>query len=232
MKKLMAFIALCIGLAAATACPGVISSSTTLTSDYVGTESTSVCVDIAASDVVLDCAGYQISTGSATSTGVLIDQGVNNVTVKNCDIHGFTYGISRGSFGTGGGDTYQGNTIHGNKKYGIYLNSGHDNNVLTGNNLYGNGWLVRVFSTGNLIYNNEFGAATHGPVDPSGMLHISNAWQTSQQTGPNIIGGTDLGGNFWTGYTGCDNNGDGIGETAYTPTTGVTDSLPLTNVAC
>ena len=57
-----------------------------------------------------------------------------------------------------------------------------------------------------------------------------NDWNTTQQAGPNIIGGLDIGGNFYSDYTGVDTNGDGIGETPYPiPEGGAIDQLPLTN---
>gem|GEM_PF-3558816 len=57
-----------------------------------------------------------------------------------------------------------------------------------------------------------------------------NDWNTTQQAGPNIIGGADIGGNFYSTYTGVDTNGDGIGQTPYPiPEGGAIDQLPLTN---
>ncbi len=40
-----------------------------------------------------------------------------------------------------------------------------------------------------------------------------NYWNTTRTAGTNIIGGSWLGGNYWSDYTGVDTDGDGLGDT-------------------
>lgn len=83
---------------------------------------------------------------------------------------------------------------------------------------------VDVDSTGNLIYNNNF-SNFYNAFDLG-----TNDWNTTKTLGTNIIGGANIGGNYFNDYTGTDNNEDGIGDnpSTYTGTT-FTDYLPLTN---
>ena len=90
----------------AIACGDTITTSTTLTNDLLD------CVNygliVGASDIVLDCAGYNIS-GDYAGTGYGIYTGnKNNVTIINCTIYGFN------------------NT---DEKPGIYLESGDGSNL-------------------------------------------------------------------------------------------------------
>lgn len=63
-----------------------------------------------------------------------------------------------------------------------------------------------------------------------------NQFNGTLQLGPNIVGGTYTGGNYWDNYTGADSDYDGIGDTSYNlseannlSTSGYMDYLPLTS---
>ncbi|MBT6774594.1 hypothetical protein HOA91_04445, partial [Candidatus Woesearchaeota archaeon] len=76
---------------AATSCGDTITATTTLTAALNGC--TGDGITIGASDIILDCAGYQIDgDGGGPDTGVL-DSGGSNITVKNCVIKNFGTGI-------------------------------------------------------------------------------------------------------------------------------------------
>nr|QNO56557.1 hypothetical protein IDNIJKHG_00015 [Methanosarcinales archaeon ANME-1 ERB7] len=100
-----------------------------------------------------------------------------------------------------------GNTITNNNQSGIYLSG----------------------SNSNLIYNNYFNN-TNNAYDNG-----NNRWNTTKTAGTNIIGGLYLGGNYWSNYTGKDQDGDGLGDTLtpHNSSGGIQtggDYLPLTLV--
>jgi len=93
--------------------------------------------------------------------------------------------------------------------------------------------MISVSANNNLIYNNYF--ANNG-VNAYDHRDNNNYWNTTQQTGTNIIGGPNLGGNYWDDYTGYDTTSppDGLGNTEvpYTSSNKIKnggDNLPLTS---
>ncbi len=125
------------------------------------------------------------------------------------------------------GFTVEGAT--GSHKAGIYLDGVAYCNI-SGNiirhNYYG---IALNDSFSNIIYNNYF-SNTHNAYDNG-----DNLWNTTRtRLRPpemNIVGGSFIGGNYWSDYTGEDVDGDGIGDTAtpYNIGGGANrDYLPLT----
>lgn len=82
------------------------------------------------------------------------------------------------------------------------------NNSIHGNNCTNNNHSIYIsYAKDNTIYNNYFG-------DPALTSNDGgNIWNVTKASGTNIIGGAYLGGNYWSDYTGCDLNGDGLGDT-------------------
>gem|GEM_PF-6187422 len=130
----------------------------TLTKDLIGVnDSNSYCIQIEVGDVVLDCDGHTI-TGTGAGEGVVFKSGSQpNITVKNCNISNYEYGI----FGDPYNSSVLNNDVHnnildnmniggsynqiddnlfhhsGDDREGAHVNG--DYNIFTGNEFYYNG---------------------------------------------------------------------------------------------
>lgn len=148
----------------------------------------------------------------------------------------------------GSGNWLENITVSNSAQAGIYLNSAH-NNTLTKITAYHNPFGIKLDrsmytvvndsviteniivglsaagtgATENLIYNNYF-ENTVNAWDGGG-----NIWNITATLGQNIIGGPEIGGNYWSDYNGTDEDGDGFGDMLYNLSSG-TDHLPLTYV--
>lgn len=149
----------------------------------------------------------------------------------------------------GGDNLLENITVSHSHQAGIYL-SHADYNTLTGITAYHNPFGIKLDrsmhvvvndsvitentivglsaagsgSTENLIYNNYFDN-TENAWDAGG-----NTWNVTATPGQNIIGGLEIGGNYWSDYNGTDADGDGFGDTPHNLSDG-TDHLPLTYVS-
>ncbi len=91
--------------------------------------------------------------------------------------------------------------------------------TIRGNRVHSNfgAAMTLTATTDSLIVNNLFGGPYAGTVTSNGA---SNVWSVTPTAGTNIVGGPTLGGNWWFGYAGVDNTGDGLGDTLVPYTNG------------
>jgi len=140
----------------------LVTSDTTLRDDHQGS------VEVEADDVTLDCAGHTIS-GPGTRAedeygfiGLLLD-GRTGVTLRNCRVSGFDYGILLTARLGSGSDRNRiiNNLTSGNRLDGVRVNES-EHNVLTGNIASSNGQHGFAFLgnsnivTRNKAFDNEF----------------------------------------------------------------------------
>ncbi len=87
---------------------------------------------------------------------------------------------------------------------------------------------VSIAGGRNLVYDNFFSARLDG-LSPGQDNGSSNRWFIAKTAGPNIVGGPQIGGNYWGRYDGADGDGDGFGDTpmAVYGSAAAADELPL-----
>lgn len=190
----------------------LVTSDTTLRDDHQGS------VEIEADDVTLDCAGHTIS-GPGTRAedeygfvGILLD-GRTNVTVKNCRVSGFDYGILlTARLGSGSdGNRVIDNAAFGNRLDGLRV-SESEHNVLAGNNASSNGEHgFALLGDSNVVTRNEaFGNGGDGFVvgeEHRNIVFSANLSRGNQAYGFAVVG-TD---HTLVRNTAANNGGHGFG---------------------
>ena len=126
---------------------------------------------------------------------------LTNNTVNSSDYQGISLWYSSNNNLT--------NNAANSNNCGIYLYNSSNYNTLTSNTANSNNWkgIYLNSSSNNTIYNNYFNNTNNAYDDGN------NTWNITKTAGTNIIGGSWLGGNYWSDYEGEDLNGDGLGDT-------------------
>jgi parallel beta-helix repeat protein len=166
------------------------------------------------------------NTASKNNFGILLWSSSNNNLTSNTANSNNYSGIYL--YASSNNNMLTSNTASNNSKFGIWL-YGSSNNTLAGNTANSNnncGIRLEETSNNNHIYNNYFNN-TINAYDTG-----NNIWNITPTPGQNIIGGSWLGGNYWSDYDGNDTNGDGLGDTPYDIPGGTNkDYLPLVVIA-
>jgi parallel beta-helix repeat protein len=161
--------------------------------------------------------GFTIQNGGSLYSGIYV--AATGATIVNNKISGCGWGIYLIS---STGCTLQGNTVSGATTNGISLVSSK-NNVVTTSTTSGDkvGLMISGTSTGNVLYLNDFKDTTISVV-------AGNTFNTPTKQSYTYKAKVYTGylGNFWTGYSGKDAGGDGIGDTAYA-SGNLKDNYPL-----
>ncbi|MBM3228798.1 hypothetical protein FJZ26_00020 [Candidatus Parvarchaeota archaeon] len=120
-------------------------------------------------------------------------------------------------------------------KYGLYMVNGAHDNTLTNSIVKNNDYGFYLYSAvKNTFFNNYFSNAVNVEV----QANQKNIWNTTKIPGANIIGGSNLGGNYWAkeGADGfsqlcADANDDSICDTGYKVNSNNNiDMLPLAGI--
>ncbi|MGC9310959.1 MAG: NosD domain-containing protein, partial [Candidatus Aenigmatarchaeota archaeon] len=133
----------------------------------------SICLNIKADNIVLDCRGKKITGKDATYTvyGISVN-GRESVEIRNCTVTGWDYGIFVQSSKNG---KIHGCQITQNREAGILMYS----------------------STQNRIYNNYFSNQKNVVFQGD---YLKNLWNTAKKQGNRIYSpGKMIGGNYWSG---------------------------------
>ncbi|MDA3836352.1 MAG: hypothetical protein PF542_01905 [Nanoarchaeota archaeon] len=155
------------------------------------------------------------------------DDGQGNV-LNNSNIYGNTLGIRIQN----GNKLIINTNISGSTDGAISFRNGAINNTLYNLNISNNPGKGIYFygynSINNFIYNNYFSNNSQN-IDLVYTENTPNYFNTTKTPGTNIIGGANIGGNYYDDYVGTDSDSDGIGNVSYDLGYGIYDFLPLTN---
>ncbi len=168
------------------------------------------------------------NNASNNDIGIFLESSNNN-TLNDSNASNNDIGLYLESSGN---NMIKDNNVSSNNGNGISLYDS-SNNMITGNNISNNieaGLNFMFSSSNNKIYNNIFNNTNNLNFYDSNV----NKWNTTRQSGTSIIGGLNLGGNFWTNPEGkgfsqtCkDVNGDGICDQSHILNENNVDHLPL-----
>jgi len=135
-----------------------ISSADNIT--YTFTDNINDSIVVERSNIIIDGARYTVQ-GNGSGCGFIL-YGVYNVTIKNTNIIGFSWGVG---LAFSSYNTISGNNITNNDYYGVLFDWFSSYNTISGNNITNNDWGVFLFwgssyntlSENNITNNNNYG---------------------------------------------------------------------------
>ncbi len=121
------------------------------------------CLTITQPGVTLDCNGYNITGNDTGGTSGVLVQGVNDVTIKNCNVTGFYNSVYLNNSNQ---STVQNVTTNSYSYYGVFFNASHENTIRNSSLAGGASQpSARVYLAGNSTNNtfaNDSMSATDG----------------------------------------------------------------------
>ena len=185
---------------------------------------------------------YGIQVRNASNYNVISDNFVNSSTVDGIRLNWQGSNSAPVTF-----NNITNNVASHNVDAGIFLDTPSPNNFLDDNFVSDNyiGIRLRQTNSSSVVHNTVVSNSHYGisadssyanTIDDNFLNNTSNAWDNgvnswniTKQTGPNIIGGPNIGGNYWSGNPSpVDADNDGLGDLPYNIPGGANkDYLPL-----
>ena len=173
-------------------CTTIDSSGTYVFIQDIIDSDTEPCIGVWADDVIIDCQGHTLD-GTWQDSGIWVQGGRSNITVRNCTIREFNYGvvlnanwevnITNNKFKMVGAGVWGNqvdlsnitNNLFAMSSVGIYM-AMSDNNTISDNNCHRNNQGIHVDGAyNNVIYNNvTYNSDTGIFLDNAGYNSISN----------------------------------------------------------
>jgi len=206
----------------------------------------SYCMYITGNNITLNCDNHKIDgIGSGHAIRVIS----SNIEIKNCEITDFEYGIHDYTTSQSDNITIYNCRVNTSNEFAHTWKGTEQNWKIYNNTYLANGYSVRVARQGFEIYHNDFSYGSKIELGSNDILIYDNIFNTTtyfigayivklnitEQEGTNIMGGYNIGGNFWAKPDGSghseqcsDIDYDGFCDNYYNTGFGI-DYLPLSS---